>query len=380
MHDIPITLDLIFGAQDLERTEAGFLPHRLPLTARQRNDDPAFAMAETQPSGVRLKFRTAASVIELETLPTKRAYIGMPPRPDGIYDLRVDGKLTQQKSASAGKVLRISMAPPTVALEPGPVQVLRFEGLSGRDKEIELWLPHDETTELVALRADAPIAPVDRWSRCVWLHHGSSISQGSNASSPTGIWPVVAATLGDVDLVNMGLGGNALLDPLVARAMRDTRADIISVKFGINIVNADLMRMRAFGPALNGFIDTIREGHPDTPLVVVSAIYCPIHETVPGPAQFDLEALAEGRVSFRAEGSAEDVAKGKLTLTTLREKMASVVERRAATDPNIRYIDGLTLYGEKDNQILPLPDGLHPDGKTHALIGRRFAEQVFSIR
>lgn len=85
-------------------------------------------------------------------------------------------------------------------------------------------------------------------------------------------------------------------------------------------------------------------------------------------------------MSFWAEGSAEDVAKGKLTLTTLREKMAAVVERRAVTDPNIRYIDGLTLYGEEDNKILPLPDALHPDGKTHALIGRRFAEQVFSIR
>ena len=52
--------------------------------------------------------------------------------------------------------------------------------------------------------------------------------------------------------------------------MRDTPADLISVKIGINLVNTDLMRLRAFGPAVHGFLDTIREGHPTTPLLVVS--------------------------------------------------------------------------------------------------------------
>lgn len=75
---------------------------------------------------------------------------------------------------------------------------------------------------------------------------------------------------GEVDLVNLGFSGNALLDPFTARAMRDAPADLISVKVGINIVNADVMRLRAFTPAVHGFLDTIREGHPTTPLLVVS--------------------------------------------------------------------------------------------------------------
>lgn len=50
-------------------------------------------MAESQPSGVRLVFQTAATVLELVVLPTKRVYAGMPPRPPGIYDLFVDGHL-----------------------------------------------------------------------------------------------------------------------------------------------------------------------------------------------------------------------------------------------------------------------------------------------
>ena len=50
-------------------------------------------MAEAQPSGVRLAFRTTATAIELDVLPTKLAYVGAPPRPDGVYDLLVDGRL-----------------------------------------------------------------------------------------------------------------------------------------------------------------------------------------------------------------------------------------------------------------------------------------------
>jgi hypothetical protein len=332
-------------------------------------------MAERQPSGVRLKFRTAASVVELDVLPTKRVYTGMPARPDGVFDLRIDGELLQQKTALGGRIMRIGMAPPSMVLEPGEVQVLRFENLPVREKLVEIWLPHDEMLELVALRADADLVPVA--PRKIWLHHGSSISQGSNATSPTGIWPAVAATLGEVDLVNMGFGGNALLDPFTARAMRDTPADLISLKMGINLVNVDLMRLRAFGSALHGFLDTIREGHPETPLVVVSPIYCPIHETTPGPCQFDFAALAEGRLLFRAEGNAEEAARGKLTLVAIRQKMQEIIAQRAASDPNIHYLDGLELYGPADNAQLPLPDALHPDGAVHALIGQRFAGKVF---
>ena len=65
--------------------------------------------------------------------------------------------------------------------------------------------------------------------------------------------------------------------------MRDTPADLISVKIGINLVNTDLMRVRAFGPAVHGFLDTIREGHPSTPLLVVSPICARSTRTPPVP-------------------------------------------------------------------------------------------------
>lgn len=123
---------------------------------------------------------------------------------------------------------------------------------------------------MIALRTDAPVEPPAPRDRKVWLHHGSSISHGSNAAYPTEVWPALAATAGGVELVNLGFGGSALLDPFTARAMRDTPADLISLKIGINIVNTDAMRLRAFTPAVHGFLDIVREGHPTAPLLVVS--------------------------------------------------------------------------------------------------------------
>ncbi|MET8804351.1 GDSL-type esterase/lipase family protein [Streptomyces sp. NPDC004546] len=377
MHTTPLTPELVRGALDLERTDRGLLPHRLPARARAQCADPQLAMAESQPSGVRLVFRTRATTVELDTLPTKRVYVGAPPRPDGVYDLLVDGRPAGSGRVAGGNTLTIDMTAGTAEHRPGPVGTVRFSGLPDTAKVVEIWLPHNETTELVALRTDAPVAAVPHHGRKVWLHHGSSISHGSDAASPTSTWPALAASLGGAELINLGLGGSALLDPFTARALRDTPADLISVKLGINVVNADLMRLRAFGPAVHGFLDTVREGHPDTPLLVVSPILCPIHEDTPGPSLPDFAGLSEGRLRFRAAGDPAEKASGKLTLGVVREELARIVRDRAAEDPRLHYLDGRELYGEADFGELPLPDGLHPDAAAHRRIGERFAALAF---
>ncbi|MFI2781111.1 SGNH/GDSL hydrolase family protein [Streptomyces sp. ALB3] len=375
--DTPLTEDLLRGALHVERTERGVLPHRLPARARAQNTDGQLAMAESQPSGVRIALRTRATVVELDTLPTKRVYAGTPRRPDGVYDLLVDGRLADQAVVTGGNTLTIDMAAGSAEVRPGPAGTLRFSGLPAHLKDVEIWLPHNETTELIALRTDAPVEPAPDRGRAVWLHHGSSISHGSDAAGPTTTWPALAAALGGVELVNLGLAGGALLDPFTARALRDTPADRISLKIGINLVNTDLMRLRAFAPAVHGFLDTIREGHPTTPLLVVSPLLCPIHEDTPGPSAPDLSALGAGKLNFRAAGDPAETAAGKLTLSVIRSELARIVEQRAAEDPHLHHLDGRELYGEADHAELPLPDSLHPDAATHRRIGERFAELAF---
>lgn len=377
LRPVPLTDDLLRGAVEVERTDLGLLPHRLPAWARRQNVDELLALNETQPSGVRVALRTTATIVELDAVATKRAYVGAPARPDGVLDLRVDGRLAGRASLGGGRVLTLDMSTGETTLTEGGPGTVRFDGLPAGEKDVEIWLPHTETVELVALRADAPVTPVTT-DRPRWVHHGSSISHGSNAASPSTTWPALAAGLGGVELTNLGFGGSAMLDPLTARTMRDLPADLLSVKIGINVVNADAMRLRAFVPAVHGFLDTVREGHPSTPLLVMTPILCPIHEDTPGPGAPDWEAMAQGRVAFVATGDPAEVAAGRLTLRVIREALASVVAQRSPEDPHLHLVDGLSLYGEADAVRLPLPDALHPDAETHRLIGERFAAQVFA--
>ncbi|MGY0068298.1 GDSL-type esterase/lipase family protein [Streptomyces sp. QTS137] len=371
----PVTADILRGFLDVEPTAHGLLPHRLPARARRQIPDDQLAVAEAQPSGVRLAFRTRATTIELDTLPTKRVYRGFPAPADGVYDLLVDGRLTAQATVTGGNVRTVvDMVTQSAELREGPAGTARFAGLPARDKDVEIWLPHTEITELIALRTDAPVEPAPDHGRRVWLHHGSSISHGSNASHPTAVWPVLAAARGGVELVNLGFSGSALLDPFTARAMRDAPADLISLKIGTNIVNADVMRLRAFTPAVHGFLDTIREGHPTTPLLVVSPTLCPVQEDTPGPLAPDFDG---GTLRFKATGDPAERAAGRLTLNVIRDELARIVEQRAADDTNLHYLDGRDLYGEKDYAELPLPDEIHPDPAGHRRIGENFARLAF---
>ncbi|WP_030062128.1 SGNH/GDSL hydrolase family protein [Streptomyces novaecaesareae] len=381
----PVTEDLLYGHLDIERTRRCLLPHRLPARARRRIPDDQLAMAESQPSGVRLAFRTRATAITLHAVPTKRAYPGVPNVPDGVYDLLVDGVLTAQATVPGGNLRTVDLTTGRFELTEGPAGSAEFTGLPDRDKTVEIWLPHTETTELIALDTDAPlhalpphalpphVAPphaVPAGPRKRWVHHGSSISHGSNADHPTGTWPALVAIGAGLDLVNLGFGGSALLDPFTARTIRDTPADLISLKLGINLVNTDAMRLRAFTPAVHGFLDTIRDGHPATPLLVVSPLLCPMQEDTPGPLAPD---FSNGTLRFRATGDPAERAAGRLTLTLIREELARIVaERRADGDQALHHLDGLALYGEPEHGTHPLPDGLHPSPEAHRLIAERF--------
>ena len=366
----PVTDALVRGAAELEDTGRGLRPHRLPSRVRTLFPDPQLMAAESQPSGVRVVVATEARTVELDLHPTRVSYRGTS-RPRGSADLVVDGVLFGSTQLGGGDHVEIDLATGTAEFFAGQPTTIRFDGLADGDKLVEIWLPHNEGLEIVALRTDAPVRPVTAGKR-IWLHHGSSISHGSNATSPTRIWPAVAARLGDVELHNLGFGGSALADQFVARVIRDRPADLISVKLGINVVNLDAMRLRAFVPAVHGFLDTIRDGHPETPLVLMSPIFCGTHEDTPGPGEMHTDA--DGTVTFAASGPHGPAP--QLTLRVIRDALESLAERRA-DDPNLHHLDGTRLYGEQDAVTHPLPDALHPDTATHGLIGERFARYAF---
>ncbi|NUR62812.1 MAG: lipase [Catenulispora sp.] len=373
LQQIPLTAGPIDyrGALELVTTEAGVLPRRLPQWTVAQYPEASMERQATAGSGVRLAFRTAASAIELDVLTTVPMMAENEPHPDdaGHFEMTVDGTSVGVRKAPVGNVIQLDAFFQECGFVAGTPATIRYDGLGAVPKDIEIWLPHWVKTEIVAVRADAPVEPPAPTGRRLWLHHGSSISQCNEALSPLGVWPVIAARAAGVDPVNLGLSGNCYLDPFVARSIRDTPADVISLKLGINFTNKAAYRLRTLGPTVHGFLDTIRDGHPDTPLLVVSPIACPAVERTPGPTLWRGEVLT-------ATGDPADVAAGALTLEVVRRELRRIVGERAKQDPNIAYLDGLELLALDEADEF-LAEGLHPNPAGYRLIGERFAKLAF---
>ena len=357
------------GILELEPSDAGIVLHRLPAWARAQHNDIALAMLETMPSGARLEMVTDATVLELHVQLTL-VQLGAEPGPAAAFDLVIDGDLSALESTRTGTLIVIDRFTGAIDFQPGGPATIRFEGLPAGEKHVEVWLPHASVVHLLAVRADGDVRAPDRSDARRWVHYGSSISHCLEATRPTGVWPVVAARRAGVDLQSFGLAGQCQLDPFVARMIGQQPADLISLKLGINIVNADSMRERTFVPAVHGFLDQVRDRHPDIPLVLVTPITCPVAEDHPGPTAVD--ARGQCCVTERPDG----LALGALTLRRIRELEAEIVAaRRAASDANLHLLQGPDLFGPDD--VGDLPDGLHPNPAGYQRIGERFHALAF---
>lgn len=367
---LDVVRELIRGATDVEQVEGGLSPVRLPAWTRAQQADRWIEFWSAHTVGVRLVMRTAATRLHLDVAVTRMLPEGLeqPLFPASVV-AEVDGAVVARADIDAGPVI-VNHADRTWTLVDGPTLALELELGEARagEREVTVWLPHNGHALIRELRADAPVAAAEPDVRPRWLHHGSSISHSLEAVDPLGPWAQQAARELGLNLTNLAIAGNAQLDPFVARTLAGIPADVVSVKLGVNVINADSMRKRTFVPALHGFLDLVREGHPDVPLLVMSPVACPAIEEVPGPTHKDADGLWRGTPREIVPGD------GTLTLRVVRELVRSVVESRRQADPMIRYDDGLTLFGLDDADLLW--DGLHPSQEGYDLIARRFVDRA----
>ena len=365
MRHIPLSDLPVIGALEVEHTPAGAVLHRLPRWARAQCPEPMLALVEAMPAGVRLAFRTDATELELDVDLTIVALVNVPPLP-AVFDLVVDGKVAASESSIVGTHLSLD-ANRQLVVTPGPSETLRFVLPGDASAEIELWLPHAAGVTVKELRvSDGATFEASAPSGPRWVHYGSSISHCLEAASPTTTWPNAVALRTGWNIQNLGFGGQCMLDQFVARTIRDLPADAITMKVGINVVNGDTLRERTFVPALHGFLDTIREGHPETPIVIVTPIVCPTAEENAGPT------LPTPEGTFATRPRDPETSLGALTLVRIRELVAQVLAVRQ--DERLHLVSGLDLFGEAD--VADLPDGLHPNAAGYLRMADRFYDAV----
>lgn len=366
--------DLTFaGALDVDRSADGIVLRRLPDWTRHQIVDPALALLLTMPAGVRIELVTDATELELDVMLTVLQLGDTPPVP-ACFEAEVAGTVVDRQTSSEGTRIVVDMRTGAIDFHPGSPTTIRLGGLPGvAGTRVDVWLPHASVVEVRGARVStgASVSAAPASGRRKWVHHGSSISHCMESPTPTGTWPAVAARLAGVELQNLAFAGQCMLDPYVARTIRDLPVDAISVKVGINVVNGDTMRERTFVPAVHGFLDTIREGHSTTPIALVSPIFCPAAEDHPGPTVTG----ANGRFGVIARSA--ELSLGALTLVRIRELLGAVVAaRRTHGDANVHLIDGLTLFGAEDAG--DLPDDLHPNPAGYQRMGERFNAIAFA--
>jgi lysophospholipase L1-like esterase len=232
----------------------------------------------------------------------------------------------------------------------------RIAGLPAGVKELELWLPHLYQFQLRGLRL-APgsrAEPARPSSRPRWIHYGSSICQGVGAASPSTTWPAVVAREAGLDLMLLAFGAACNLQPMFACLIRSLPADLITCMVGHN--DLAFGGLHNFPANLVGFIKVIREGHPRTPIVVMSPIMLPYWEQPPTP--------------------------GSESMPAYREQARHVVELlREHGDAALHYVDGLDLLGEHRGDLYLEPSlwAVHPSSEGHQILAANVRKALASI-
>ncbi len=323
---IDLTDNWFHGAVSLEHLDYGIKPWRIPYQDYNLYPPEGIEGKAAICAGIRLRMYTDAEVIKLSFTPLAEA---------AALDCLVDGRLIQ-----------------TLPLPDGATNALFDKAIPSGFKELEIWLPQNTGMTLTGLWIDeeASAKPlIDKRPR--WITYGSSITQCVAASSPTRAWPAIAAAKCGFNLTNLGFSGNCHMEPMIGRLIRDLPADFISLCVGVNIYGAGTLSPRMFQPLLIGLLETIRDKHPNTPLLVISPIYGTHRETEPNSLGFTLPMMREA----------------------IRETIRMLQERG---DRHLYYQDGLGWLGAEDAALLT--DGLHPGAEGYEVLGQRFPNMINS--
>jgi lysophospholipase L1-like esterase len=177
-----------------------------------------------------------------------------------------------------------------------------------------------------------------------WLCYGDSIAEGWAASNPGRAWPAIAGRRYGLDVVNLGYAGAARGEMVSAEEIAGIPADVISLSYGTNCWTRIQHSADQVGAGLDAFIDLVRTGHPDTPIVVASPVIRPD---------------AENQKNLLGA-----------TLVDLRSVIEARIERRCTVDPRLQLVRGGALLTAD-----LLADGVHPGDEGH----RVMAEAIGSV-
>lgn len=312
------------------RTETGqpsLIPWRLPFDDVDLFPDDFFRREAIKAGGARLRFHTDATALTIHGF---KVGGGHRASPGDFMDLCIDNAIVATSELKDNRAV--------------------FTNLPNGRKLIELWLCPAIAFAFTAITFNpgASLLPLPDDSRPVWITYGSSHTLAVRAHSPAQTWPAVVARQRDWNLLCLGYGGQCKVDPMIARMIRDAKADFISLELGANCCDGTFSP-RSFPAAVIGTIMTIREKHPTTPIALCSPIHMLAYEQTPGPTG--------------------------MTTPLIRSQIADSVKiLKHRGDSHLHLIDGLDLFDASHPERQP--DGSHPDGDGNLMLAENFVKAL----
>lgn len=245
--------------------------------------------------------------------------------------------------------------------QPSGDQELSFD-LPVEGARYACYLPYLCQAEIVGIRTSGRLEPVAA-SGPRWVAYGDSITHGWCATDPALAYPAIASRAFGLEHVNLGFSGTARGEPSAARTIAALPADVISLAFGTNIYKSDQHVRSTWQRTFATFLDIVRAGHPDTPILVVTPIYR-------GSLSPD-DHLPAGVFEQTPSGTG-------LLHEEIRAAEVEVVSARIQDgDSRLELASGLDIIGMGDAEYLA--DGIHPSDAGHERMATAIGARVSAL-
>ncbi|MCE5328392.1 MAG: GDSL-type esterase/lipase family protein [Planctomycetaceae bacterium] len=246
------------------------------------------------------------------------------------------------------KVVHVGREPTTITFDPAKLTIypeklhrvaaaraVRFDaGL------VRICLPHLHPVRLLSVEGDLTPPRPEQLPHRRYLAYGSSITHGAYAITPECSYAMLTAKALGADLVNMGFGGAARMEPEMAAyiAGRDDW-DFATLEMGINVGDWSTQQ---FHDTIEPFVQTIAAAHPG------KWIFC-----------IDL---------FTFEG---DFNPDPPTAVSFRQVVAETVAK--INSPKVVHLDGRKLLTDPRNLWMEL---VHPSADGMFEIARNLSQAM----
>lgn len=227
-------------------------------------------------------------------------------------------------------------------------EVVCFAGANRQPKRISVYLPlrdallvsaygFDDDTECTGPAPSAGKLPV--------VLYGSSVAQGIGASRSGMGYSSILGRLTDRDIVNLGFGGAGKAE-----------AEVVSLVAEVDACCYVLGLGKSYGlqpaDAYAAMLQSLREAHPDTPVVCITPIF-----------------------SCREFYSEDYAALSRHTREVVREAVSAQL---AQGDTRLSMIDGCSLLSAEETDGFS-HDGVHPNDLGHTRIAERLQPAIDSV-